>query len=165
MRARTRRRRRRRRARCSKRWWTPRRGWARSRSSPTAAFLLTFLFPIPPTGAARRGAAVHRGGEGDGQLRPRLGHRRHRAVGLCGAVARLGPVRRAGSGTALSPHTLPCVCIQVLWQQFLEQRSNVVGNKMQREVHTIVRWTRHVTPDLTSHIPTAGAEDRDGRVT
>ena len=60
--------------------------------------------PIPPTGAAGRGAAVHRGGEGDGQLRPRLGHRRHGAVGLCGAVADSDP-SRAGSRTALTPCT------------------------------------------------------------
>ena len=63
-------------------------------------------------------------------------------TGLWGCVVLwqiLGPVRRAGSGTALTPHTLPCVCVQVLWQQFLEQRSNVVGNKMQREVRAEAR--------------------------
>ena len=38
----------------------------------------------------------------------------------------------------------------MLWQQFLEQRSNVVGNKMQREVQTIVM---DASRDPTSHTP------------
>ena len=38
----------------------------------------------------------------------------------------------------------------MLWQQFLEQRSNVVGNKMQREVQTIVT---DASRDPRSHTP------------
>ena len=110
MRARTRRRRRRRRARCSRKWWTRRRGSPTTATSSATSSATTAASPPPShPGATGRGAAVHRGGEGDGQLRPRERHRRHGAVGLRGAVARLGSVRRAGSGTALTPHTLPCM--------------------------------------------------------
>ena len=44
----------------------------------------------------------------------------------------------------------------VLWQQFLEQRSNVVGNKMQREVRRTA-WRPLALTSRTYH--------RDGRVT
>ena len=52
----------------------------------------------------------------------------------------------------------------VLWQQFLEQRSNVVGNKMQREVQPIVMDASRDPRSHTaySRIPVSGAEDRDG---